>query len=53
MDFGDALHLALSAGDEVFATFDKALGKVATLERHCTSGAGVATLNIFIMGHAA
>lgn len=30
MDFGDALHLALSAGDEGFATFDKALGKVAT-----------------------
>ncbi len=28
MDFGDALHLALSAGDEAFATFDKALGKV-------------------------
>jgi predicted nucleic-acid-binding protein len=30
MDFGDALHLALSAGDDAFATFDKALGKVAT-----------------------
>ena len=29
MDFGDALHLALSAGDEAFATFDKALGKAA------------------------
>lgn len=29
MDFGDALHLALSADDEAFATFDKALGKVA------------------------
>jgi len=30
MDFGDALHLALSAGDDAFATFDKALGKAAT-----------------------
>ncbi len=30
MDFGDALHLALSAGDEAFVTFDKAFGKVAT-----------------------
>ena len=30
MDFGDALHLALSAGDEAFVTFDKALGKTAT-----------------------
>ena len=30
MDFGDALHLALSAGDDAFATFDKALGKTAT-----------------------
>ena len=30
MDFGDALHLALSAGDDAFATFDKVLGKVAT-----------------------
>jgi len=29
IDFGDALHLALSAGDDAFATFDKALGKVA------------------------
>ena len=29
LDFGDALHLALSAGDDAFATFDKALGKVA------------------------
>lgn len=29
MDFGDAIHLALSAGDDAFATFDKALGKVA------------------------
>lgn len=29
MDFGDALHLALSAGDEVFCTFDKALGNHA------------------------
>ena len=30
MDFGDALHLALSAGDEAFATFDKTLGKMAS-----------------------
>ena len=30
MDFGDALHLASSAGDEVFASFDKAFGKIAT-----------------------
>jgi predicted nucleic-acid-binding protein len=30
MDFGDALHLALSAGDEVFVSFDKAFGKIAT-----------------------
>lgn len=30
MDFGDALHLALSADDEGFCTFDKALGKLAT-----------------------
>lgn len=29
LDFGDALHLALSAGDDSFATFDKALGKAA------------------------
>lgn len=29
MDFGDAIHLALSTGDDAFATFDKALGKVA------------------------
>lgn len=29
MDFGDALHLALSAGDEVFVSFDKAFGKIA------------------------
>ena len=29
MDFGDAIHLALSAGDDVFAPFDKTLGKVA------------------------
>ena len=29
MDFGDALHLALSAGDQVFCTFDKALVKSA------------------------
>jgi len=30
MDFGDALHLALSAGDEVFVSFDKAFEKIAT-----------------------
>ena len=30
MDFGNALHLALSASDDSFATFDKALGKTAT-----------------------
>jgi predicted nucleic-acid-binding protein len=30
MDFGDAMHLALSAGDETFLTFDKALEKTAT-----------------------
>lgn len=29
MDFGDALHLALSEGDEVFVSFDKAFGKIA------------------------
>lgn len=29
MDFGDAIHLALSTGDDAFATFDKTLGKVA------------------------
>lgn len=29
MDFGDALHLALSAGDESLCTFDKPLGKQA------------------------
>lgn len=29
MDFGDALHLALSAGDNAFITFDKGLGKTA------------------------
>lgn len=29
MDFGDALHLALSAGDESFFTFDKSLEKSA------------------------
>ncbi len=29
MDFGDALHSALSAADEAFCTFDKALGKHA------------------------
>lgn len=30
MDFGDALHLALSADDDAFRTFDKALGRTAT-----------------------
>ncbi|MBI5751876.1 MAG: type II toxin-antitoxin system VapC family toxin [Hydrogenophilales bacterium] len=30
MDFGDALHLALSAGDQAFCTFDKALSKIAS-----------------------
>ena len=30
MDFGDALHLALSGGEQAFVTFDKALGKFAT-----------------------
>ena len=30
LDFGDALHLALSAGDEAFVTFDKTLQKTAT-----------------------
>jgi predicted nucleic-acid-binding protein len=29
MDFGDALHLALSEDDEAFVSFDKALGKIA------------------------
>lgn len=29
MDFGDALHLALSEGDEIFVSFDKTLGKIA------------------------
>lgn len=29
MDFGDALHLALSEGDEVFVSFDKIFGKIA------------------------
>jgi predicted nucleic-acid-binding protein len=29
MDFGDALHLALSEGDESFVSFDMALGKVS------------------------
>ena len=29
MDFGDAIHLALSAGDDAFATFDKTLRKAA------------------------
>lgn len=27
MDFGDALHLALSSGDDVFVTFDERLAK--------------------------
>src|SRR4030067_206025 len=31
MDFGDALHLALSAGDDAVAPFDKALEKAALL----------------------
>ncbi len=30
MDFGDALHLALSVEDDSFVTFDRALGKLAT-----------------------
>lgn len=29
MDFGDALHLALSAEEDGFYTFDKSLGKMA------------------------
>jgi predicted nucleic-acid-binding protein len=29
MDFSDALHLAMSTGDERFATFDKAMTKIA------------------------
>ncbi len=29
MDFGDALHLALSAGDGAFVSFDKVFGKIA------------------------
>jgi predicted nucleic-acid-binding protein len=29
MDFGDALHLALSVEDDSFVTFDKSLGKLA------------------------
>lgn len=29
MDFGDAMHLALSAGDSAFVTFDRTLGKAA------------------------
>ena len=29
MDFGDALHLAMSAGNERFASFDKAMTKIA------------------------
>ncbi len=30
MDFGDALHLALSQNAKRFATFDKSMGKLAT-----------------------
>jgi predicted nucleic-acid-binding protein len=30
MDFGDALHLAMSSGEEVFVSFDKAFGKIAS-----------------------
>lgn len=37
MDFGDALHLALSEGDEAFVSFDKTLGKIAA--QHDTSPA--------------
>jgi predicted nucleic-acid-binding protein len=37
MDFGDALHLALSAGDEVFVSFDQAFGKIA--KQHDTAPA--------------
>lgn len=29
MDFGDALHLASSEGDEAFISFDKTFGKIA------------------------
>lgn len=29
MDFGDALHLAMSADDDGFCTFDKSFGKLA------------------------
>jgi predicted nucleic acid-binding protein len=29
MDFGDALHLAMSAENERFASFDKAMTKMA------------------------
>ncbi len=29
MDFGDALHLAMSADEDSFITFDKSLGKLA------------------------
>ena len=29
IDFGDALHLAMSAGNERFASFDKAMAKAA------------------------
>lgn len=37
MDFGDALHLALSESDEAFVSFDKTLGKIAA--HHDTSPA--------------
>ena len=30
LDFGDALHLALSAGDDAFVSFDKAFARKAT-----------------------
>lgn len=29
MDFGDAMHLAMSADDDAFCTFDKPFGKLA------------------------
>jgi len=34
MDFGDALHIALSAKDEGFVTFDRPLVKLATKMGH-------------------
>jgi predicted nucleic-acid-binding protein len=37
MDFGDALHLALSAGDEVLVSFDQAFEKIA--KQHDTAPA--------------